>query len=216
MLVLAVTLSLIWILIFWRITRYPSQSLGKLLFGIVACFIAVIISSPDLWQSLYNANRPDGFYDLNTTGRVGVILISSICIIAFFVLLYMKTKWILNHTKPELPARIFSLVVDCLISLILFGFLYSLTPQLYYTLYQNVFADLPNQIVIRSAFEWERLLTVAKLDADTTFSHQLSGVALLAIIPFIAWLHGMHKNWQRESIVIMLISVLTLQYATIF
>lgn len=216
MLVLAVTLSLIWMLLFWRVTRYPSQSLGKLLLGVAASFIAVFLSSPELWQSLYNANRPDGFYDLNTIGRSGVILISMTSIIVFFVLLIYKTRWILRHTKANLTARIFALIADCLISLALFGFLFSLTPQLYYTLYQFVFTDLPNQIVIKSFFNWEKLITIAQLKADDTFSSQLAGSTLLAIIPFITWLHGMHRTWLKESILLTIVAVLALQYANIF
>ncbi|MEP2943765.1 MAG: hypothetical protein ABJO72_08190 [Hyphomicrobiales bacterium] len=216
MLVLAVTLSLIWMLLFWRVTRYPSQSWGKFLFGVAACFIAVILSSPELWQSFYNADRYDGFYDLSTMGRAGVILISTASIILFFVLLVFKTRWILQHTQSNLTARIFALIADCIISLALFGFLFSLTPQLYYTLYQFVFDGLPNQVVIKSVFNWEKLLTIAQLKADDSFSHQLSGIALLAIIPFTTWLHGMHRIWQKESIALTIVAVLTLQYATIF
>ena len=216
MLVLAVTLSLIWMLLFWRFTRYPSQSWGKYLFGILACFIAVFLSSPELWQSISGGYREDGFFDLNTTGRVGVIAISTFCIAAFYLLLAAKTRWILTLTSPSLASRIFSLVVDCIISLALFGFLFSLTPQFYYTLYQFVIPELPNQIVIKSVFDFEKLRSIARLAVDDNLSHQLSGIALLAIIPYISWLYGMHRTWHKESIVLTIVAVLSLQYATIF
>lgn len=216
MLVLAVTLSLIWMLLFWRFTRYPSQNWGKLLFGIIACFIAVVLNNPELWQSIYGSDRHDGFYDLNALGRTGVIAINTVCIAAFYLMLAAKTKWILQRTSPHLSARVFSLAADCLISLALFGFLFSLTPQLYYTLYQFVFPGLPNQIVIKTAFDIDKLLSIARLAADDNFSHQLSGIALLATIPYITWLHGMHRTWHKESILLTIVAVLWLQYPNIY
>lgn len=214
--VLAITLSLIWMLLFWRFTRGFRLHLPVYLVAAFACCIAVVISQSDLWKAVYNGYPQDGFFDLTLTGRAGVLAISTSCIAIFFLLLAAKTRWILARTSPNLTARIFSLIADCTISLALFGFLFSLTPQLYYTLYQFVFPGLPNQIVIKSVFHLEKLHLIATLAEDDNLSHHLSGIVLLAVIPFTTWLHGMHRSWRKESILLSIIAVLTLQYASIF
>jgi len=214
--VLAISLSLIWVLLLWRLTRGFRVNFKTCLMAIIACCLVVIISQPSLWQALYNGYPGDSFFTLKTGGRVGVLAISGLSILLFSFMLDQKSRWILRKTSASLSSRVLSLIADCALGLAVFGFLYSLSPQIYYTFYRVLIPGLPNQIVIQSLFDWERLHLIAGLPADGSLSHHLSGIVLLAIIPFTAWRHAMDKKWGIEGIILMIPAVLALQYTTFF
>lgn len=214
--VLAVPLSLVWLLIAWRIAQGRPFGAPLFLFMTAAALIAVFLSSPALWQAAYAGYPQDSFFTLKTSGRAGVLAISVVSILIFFILLAAKSRSILRRTGTGSAIRFAGFLADCGLGLAIFGFLYSLSPQIYYTFYRLIIPGLPNQLVIKSVFDWERLHLVAGLDPDHMLARHLAGAVLLAIVPFTALIHSRDEKWQREGIILTIPAALALQYGAIF
>lgn len=207
--VLAASLTLIWLVFFWQLTlQRPIIKPLLFTFAVIAGLIAVFLSSPSLWQAVARGYPRDSFFTLDLIGRIGVVAISVFSILLFFMFMKVKTTFILKLTGTTWATRILSLFVDSGIGLALFGFLYALSPQIYYTFYRITFPGLPQKIVIKTVFDSDQLIQIAYLSAEGTLSHHLSGVVFLTIIPVTAWLHA--KKWQKQAAVLPVFSAFIL------
>lgn len=190
MLAFALILCLIWLTLIWYLTRHDKMTFWIFLVGVFSSMIAVFVVSPSLRDITFSRYEGDSFFTLDAFGRSGVLAISTTCILLFFGLIYLKTRWIMRRTPSHLAFRLLSVLLDSFAGCLLFGVLYSASPQIYYTFYRIIIPSLPNQVVIKTFFDWDRLMLILSLDASETLSHHLAGVCLLAIIPFTFWCHA--------------------------
>lgn len=191
---IAIALSIAWISGFWHLTKQRKTDLVLLLNGVIASGIAVALAAPNLWIAFQHGYPQDSFFTLSTFGRTGVLTISVISIALLFFILSIKTKWILQMAPSAVFLRISVALLDCLVSMGLFGVFFSASPQIYYTFYRVLIPDLPQQIVIKSLYDLDKLILIAQLPVSGTLSQHLSGIVFWAIVPFTFWLHAKFKK----------------------
>jgi hypothetical protein len=161
-----------------------------LIIAVIACALAVCIAAANLWPGEY---PQDSFWTLSTSGRIGVVAISSIGIGLVFALLAWKTRRILR-IKAQISATAWTLF-DIAIGVVLFGVIHTVSPQIFYSFYRLIFPNLPNQWVIDAIWDADGLRAVATLAEGGTLADHLAGIVLWAIVPFTGWLHLRH--WWR-------------------
>lgn len=188
---ISASLGLLWFAVFWLLTRDRQNSAGLTLIGIGASLITVTIA---VFPRL-NGYEHDSFWTLTPIGRTGVIAISSIGIIGVFTLINWLTSLVLK-TRRQVSATAW-LLFNLAAGWGLFGAVFSLSPQVFYTFYQFTFSGLPNQWVIDTLFDTARLQTIAAIPIGGSLSDHLAGMTLWAIIPFTIWRHLRHW-WQGQ------------------
>lgn len=192
----AALLSLLWFIPFWLMTRDRTMSLRLICLGIMASFIGVIIAAPDIWQKAIAGYPGDSFWTLDGFGRAGVIIISTTGLTLIFGAIIWKTQAVLRMTlRITRTARV---LFDVAASMLIFGVLHSLSPQVFYILYSFIFSDLGSKWVISGVFDPDRLAQIAAISPRGQMSDHLAGVALWAIAPFTIWLH-LH-DWRRRRL----------------
>jgi len=166
----------------WATIRGRAARLRLLLVLVPAALFCVFVGSPNLWAQSLAGYPNDSFWDLGTFGRTGVILISSLGLLALFLLIGRIAIWL----RGRMGGRGF--VPALLIGWGIYGLVYSLSPQAFYTLYQVIFPDLPAQIVVKHLVDFERLIRVARLSEGGSLSDHLAGVALWGIGIYVGWI----------------------------
>lgn len=152
---------------------------------IPAAHFAVVLAAPPLWQAALAGYQGDSFWTLHPSGRAGVVAIALVGVVSTFTIIAIKSRALRRFGWPTTVA----LSVDVLAGLLIFGFVYSVGPQVFYTFYRIIIPDLPAQWVIDTAFDTTRVLKVARVNADGSMSDHLAGVTLWAILPFTFWQH---------------------------
>lgn len=190
---LSASLSVLWLAAFWMLTRDRLDNHRLTLAGIGASILAVLIAVTHVQQATLAGYPTDSFWTLSLIGRTGVIAISAIGITLIFYGLAWKTA-ILLRLKSQVSATAW-VIFDLAAGWLVFGVIYSVSPQIFYTFYRMIFDYLPNQWVIDTALDTEKLHMIAQLSASGNMSDHMAGVALWAILPFTAWLHL--RDWWR-------------------
>lgn len=193
MTVISASLSLLWLAGFWLLTRDRVGTIRLTLAGLAACMVAVCIAASDVQAAALAGYPSDSFWTLSWAGRAGVVAISTIGIAFIFLALAWKTKLILR-IKTQISATAWFLF-DLAAGWAIFGVIHTVSPQAFYTFYRLIFDALPNQWVIDTFFDSDRLQLIASLPANGSLADHLAGIALWAIIPFTTWLHLRH--WWR-------------------
>ena len=85
---------------------------------------------------------------------------------------------------------ILGLPLDVAIGFVTFAVVYAISPQIYYTLYQFIFPNLPNQIVVKRLLDVERIIQIAQFSPVGSLSNHLAGIAFWAVLPFTIWMHA--------------------------
>jgi hypothetical protein len=187
------SLALLWLAVFWLLTRDRVMGRSLVLIGIVASFGAVMLASANLWDAIAAGYPSDSYWTLKTGGRTGVLLISLTGITLMFYLLARKTRFILRM-KRQVSGTAWALF-DIAFGMLVFGVIHTVSPQIFYTFYRFIFSELPNQWVIDSVFDTATLQSIAMLAPDGNLASHLAGITLWAIIPFTLWMHM--QNWWR-------------------
>jgi len=99
----------------------------------------------------------------------------------------LKTRAMLRRTRHR--QRVLVWLFDCSLGVCVFGLFYVLSPQVFYTLYQQVIPGLPNQLVIDNAANWEKFADIIIPRMDAPMSDHLAGIAIGGIVLFTAYLH---------------------------
>lgn len=215
---LAIPLGLVFLLIFWRITRGQKPGIRLHAATLLASLIAVFLSVPALWQALYEGYPRDSFFTLQTGGRLGVLAISLTAIMVFFMTLARKTGYLLRWSDRRGDSAMMRLCIfigDCLSGLALFIAGIWVLPQVFYGFYRILIPSLPQQIVIKPAPDFERLVDIMRLQSDGSLSQHLTGITFYAVILFTAFLHGHNKRLETYSIVLLLMAYIAIQIANI-
>lgn len=193
MTILTASLSLLWLAAFWLMTRERPDNRALTGVGVLASILTVVIAANSLHSAIVSGYPADSFWTLATGGRLGVVAISTLGLAGMFAGLAWKTRQILR-IKTQISATawmLFDIAAGCLI----FGIIHTISPQAFYSFYRLIFSNLPNQWVIDTIFDTERLQTIAALPASGSMADHLAGVILWSIIPFTGWLHLRH--WWR-------------------
>lgn len=170
--------ALAWIAAFWRWSRAWT---APLYIVVVAGFLAAIIVHPVMWPRILMGYPGDSFWTLGVSGRLGVLAISLIGLGLLFTALGLKSRRIAGR----IPASI-----DTVINLIIFSVTYSVSPQVFYTLYLLLFDGLPHQWVISGPFNISQIWAAIVIKDEGTLSDDLAGLTFWAIIPVTFWFYA--------------------------
>ncbi len=181
---LSVVLSLGLAFGIWAFLRHKPMSVRLMIVLVPLAMVVVLIGAANIIISIKAGYIGDSFWTLGTGGRVGVILISTFGLTALFLAIGWKSKLF-----KRLPIWV-GLPMDALVGIVTFAVFYSISPQIYYTLYQFIFPYLPNQVVVKQLLDVEKVLQIARLVVGGSLSDHLSGIALWAILPFTLWMHA--------------------------
>lgn len=193
MTLLSSALALLWFAVFWLLTRDRRQGVGLMIWGAWACITAIALAAAVIWPAIAAGYPQDSFWTLDTFGRIGVAAISGIGISLIFLALAMKSRIILRFRRG--PTATAWALIDIAIGLLAYGVIFSLSPQIFYSFYRMIFANLPQQWVIDGVLDQDRLKMIAVMAPGGSLADHLAGVTLWAILPFTAWLHM--RCWWR-------------------
>lgn len=193
MTLLSSALALLWFAAFWLLTRDRPQGVGLMILSAWACILAIALAAAVIWPAIAAGYPQDSFWTLDTFGRIGVATISGIGISLIFLALALKSRIILRFRRG--PTATAWALIDIAIGLLACGVIFSLSPQVFYSFYRMIFANLPQQWVIDGVLDQDRLKMIAVMAPGGSLADHLAGVTLWAILPFTAWLHM--RCWWR-------------------
>lgn len=193
MTLLSSALALLWFAVFWLLTRDRPQGVGLMILSAWACILAIALAAAVIWPAIAAGYPQDSFWTLDTFGRIGVATISGIGISLIFLALALKSRIILRFRRG--PTATAWALIDIAIGLLAYGVIFSLSPQIFYSFYRMIFANLPQQWVIDGVLDQDRLKMIAVMAPGGSLADHLAGVTLWAILPFTAWLHM--RCWWR-------------------
>ena len=154
-----------------------------------ASLLMAIASAPTLWLAILSSYPDDSFFDLGFFGRLGVLAISGTLITLFALFIIWKSLVVLKLASKRRLSGWLIFAFDCILGLTLFGTLHALSPQAFYQFYHLIYSGLPHQIVVKTLFDYEGMMTFAALSASGNLSQHLSGLVLLCIIPLTVFTH---------------------------
>ena len=172
--------------VLWLINGKP-LTWGLMFLLIPAAFVTVLLGAPGIWLSAMAGYAGDSFWTLRTGGRLGVILIS----ITGFALIF--TVLSLRPTMPK-GSPVVRVLIRSLLGVVIYSFLYSVSPQIFYTFYWFIFPDLPVQVVVSDAFNIARIAKSISLQTGGSLSDHLAGLGFWAILPFTIWVCGRREG----------------------
>ena len=169
--------------VLWMIKGKP-LTWGLMFLLIPAAFVTVLLGAPGIWLSAMAGYAGDSFWTLGIGGRLGVIVISITGFALIFALLSVRP------TTPKGLPPVVRVLSRCVVGCVIYGFLYSVSPQLFYTFYWFIFPDLPVQIVVSDAFDLGHIAKSIILQTGGSLSDHLAGLGFWAILPFTVWVCG--------------------------
>lgn len=190
---LSASLALVWCAGFWMLSRDTRHSAAVTLTGACASLLAVGLAASTIWPQVRAGYPGDSYWSLTWVGHAGVLTISIVGLALVFLASAAKTRVLLRVFGAA--NHILLALLDILLGLLAYAVVLSLSPQAYYSLYRLLFPGLPQQSVIKSWLDLDRLHLVARLDATGSLAEHLSGIGFWAVVPFTLWLHG--RAWRR-------------------
>lgn len=169
----------------------------------------VLISAPSLQTAVSKGYPDDSLFTLEPAEIAGVVLISLTLITLFFWLLSLILVPLARAVAAKPATRAGTAIVSLAGSLLLFGVSHTVSPQIYYTFYRWIIAGLPDQWVIKTWLDMERLAGAATLAPDGSLSAHLTGVTIWCVTIFVAWIFMMRWQdgaWQASPITVGIIS----------
>lgn len=153
----------------------------------IFCHLAAAAAMPAFWQGAANGYAGDSFWTLSVPGRIGVATISISGLLILAAVNNWKTQAILRWSRYRWRVPVW--LLDVALSLALFALLFSISPQIYYSFYQQIIAGLPNQWVIDGPFNWDRLRDIALPRSGASLADHTGAIAIGGLILFTAYLH---------------------------
>ena len=202
-------LSLFWLAIVWWMTLDRQVNVTSTSYIALASMFAVVLNSPGVWLALGNGYEGDSFATLSLTGKIGVIAISTAGLAAIYAVCAAKTGRLLRD-QPTRPALV---VLDVIVSICIFGLIYAVSPQVFYTFYQFLFPDLPDQNVLRWPLALEQFRSAIALAPTGSLSSHLAGIGWLGIVPFTLWFHARTDIGRGPAAVLLVMGWFFLQIA---
>lgn len=204
-------LSLFWLAILWWLTLDKAANVSTTSYIALASMFAVVLNSPGIWIALAGGYPGDSFATLSLAGMAGVIVISTAGLAAIYALCGAKSRRILRD-QPTRPAL---LVLDLIVSVAIFGLFYAVSPQVFYTFYQMIFPDLPNQTVLRLPLAIDQFRGAVAMAPTGSLASHLAGIGLLGIIPFTLWFHARTLEGAGPALFLLAIGWMTMQVANV-
>ncbi|SEW37727.1 hypothetical protein SAMN04488515_2388 [Cognatiyoonia koreensis] len=159
----------------------------RTLFIWLLCHLVVVAASPVVWTGVADGYVGDSFWTLSDVGQIGVIAICLSGLLTVATVNAWKTLAILRMSHHRW--RISVWLLDVVLGLGVFAIAYVLSPQVFYSFYQQLFPSLPDQWVIDSAANWTKLLKVTSPRHGASLSDHIAGIAMGGIVLFTAYLH---------------------------
>jgi len=152
-----------------------------------ACQFLAAAIIPPMWGGLTTGYSGDSFWTLSDTGRIGVVAITVTGLLILAGVSAWKTKIILRWSQHRwrIPVWLF----DAALGVALFAVLFSISPQVYYSFYQQVIAGLPDQWVIDGPINWDRLRDIAIPKTGGALADHAALAVMGGGVLFTAYLH---------------------------
>jgi len=180
-----------------------------ILISIVIAAIGVLISASSLQTAVLNGYPGDSLFTLDPAEIAGVVLISLTLITSFFWLLSLILLPLARAVAARPVTRVAAAIVSLAGALLVFGMSHTVSPQIYYTFYRWIIPGLPDQWVIKTWLDTERLIGAAALAPGGTLSAHLTGVTIWCVAVFVVWIFMMRWRdgaWQASPLVAGMIS----------
>ena len=110
--------------------------------------LIVLAFHSSVWSRFTQGYPGDSIHTLTPAGRLGLVVLSSLLVLLLLKLSRYKSHWLqqMLHVRPGVLAS--GLILDLLLTALLFAIALTVVPQLYYSYYHLLF-DLPRQWVIK-------------------------------------------------------------------
>ncbi len=202
-------MSLFWLAVIWWLTMDRRANFSTTTYVALASMFAVVLNSPGIWFGLGRGYPGDSFFTLSGFGQAGVLLISAAGLAAIYALSAAKSRRLLR----DQPTRAVLVLLDCIVSVVLFGLIYALSPQIFYAFYQQVIPGLPDQTVLRLPLAIDQMRAAFALDPRGSMASHLAGIGWLGIVPFTLWFHARTSAVRGEIFLILALGWFWLQIA---
>ena len=147
----------------------------------------VLLWHCDHLYSYVQNHADDSILTLEFSQIVFLTGISAALITLLFVGMSVKTTWLIERKKVNSPHL--CLIVDVVASTVLFTFLLSLTPQIFYQYYLSIFENLESKIVVRSWFDYLRVVRTGTLSNLKDYADYLTAMTFWCLIVFTLLKH---------------------------
>ncbi len=204
-------LSLFWLAIVWWMTLDNNYNISTTAYIALASLFAVVLNSPGIWFALGRGYPGDSFATLSLFGQAGVILISTLGLAGIYAICAAKSRRLLRDQET----RAVLALLDCFVSVVIFGLVYAISPQIFYTFYQVIFPELPNQTVLRLPLAIEQFREALALRPDGSLSSHLAGIGWLGIVPFTLWFHARKVEGTGPAVLLLALGWLWLQIGNV-
>ena len=202
-------LSLFWLAIIWWVTVDKPAHWATTTMIALASLFAVVLNSPGVWIALGAGYSGDSFATLSFFGKAGMLFISTCGLAGIYAICAAKSARILRDQVSR-PALV---VLDVLLSIFIFGLIYAISPQIFYTFYQFIFSDLPNQNVLRLPLALRHFREAIALAPAGSLHNHLAGIGWLGLVPFTLWFHARTAIGTGPAVLILVIGWFCLQIA---
>lgn len=153
-------------------------------------FLIVTLTSAFLNLALHSEVRSsirlkypdDSFYTLSTPEAIGLALITTTLLLIILIASWFTAHSFIRKSKSSTAfTKVCLLLLNLLITVVVYQLCLSIAPQLFYTYYQFIFTDLPVQWVVKP-ITLERLLDRISLTSGASIAQHLAGFTVWVLV----------------------------------
>ena len=166
-------------------------------------FGGTMIAGPSFWFALMNGYPGDSLFTLEPLEIVGVVAIALSLIFLFLWLLSVPLVWIAKSVAVAPLTRVATGCAALVGAGLIFGISFTVSPQIFYAFYRQIIPGLPDQWVIKTWLDWDRLSAAAALAADGSLSAHLTGLAFWTVLILVCSVFAVRwkeSQWQALPI----------------
>lgn len=184
----------------------PTISLRRLRTVLLVTLIGfggTVVAAPSFWFALMNGYPGDSLFTLEPLEIVGVVAIALSLIFLFLWLLSAPLVWIAKSVAVAPLTRTATGIAALVGAGLVFGISFTVSPQIFYAFYRQIIPGLPDQWVIKTWLDWDRLSGAAALQVDGSLSAHLTGLAFWTVLILVCSVFAVRwkdSQWQASPI----------------
>jgi len=149
-------------------------------FRITAISAMICLSlNTQIWPVAARLYEGDSFHTLSAWSAFGLAVLSVILVLILWSLSWSLTRY-LRGRKDNKPGVVVTL--DMIFTVGTYWLLLSISPQIFYSYYQQIFPGLPVQWVVSGMLPLAEFLTLLQLSPDDSLASHSAGFAGLVLI----------------------------------
>lgn len=164
-------------------------------------FGGTVVAAPSFWFALMNGYPGDSLFTLEPLEIVGVVAIALFLIFLFLCLLSAPLVRIAKSVAAAPLARAETWCTALVGAGLIFGISFTVSPQIFYAFYRQIIPGLPDQWVIKTWLDWDRLTGAAALAVDGSLSAHLTGLAFWTVLILVCSIFAVRwkeSQWQAS------------------